>query len=383
MAHKKEVEEVEEPKNTLEALLTMKNVEYGALTISKGSSWEDDPSRIPTGIFSVDFASGGGVPLWQSTCFWGGDSAGKTTAALSALSMSQKICWRYFNLLEYCTCSLPPLKMKGFWADTENTFNKGWASSIGVDQNEYYLALADHGEQFINLSEAALRADDCGLLVIDSLAGFVPATEFDAPSEDQFIGNQAKMITRAVRRLKQRAIRERKRGHPCAIIFTNQMRKKIGVMYGDPEVMPGGHGMMHEFSLLFRCVRKSMGSEPDKKYVDSTRRVNMAQRHSFAIRKEKVLTLAGVAEFIRVREDIDSMELKKGMVDDYNTVMNYAKEYEVVYKDKGKWKVFDASSKTLAGIQSFWKKRPLEYYRAQREIIKRAKERLSGHRAST
>ena len=305
------------------------------------------------------------------------NSGGKTTAAMSALSMSQRICWRCFNLLEFCTCSEPSLEMRAFWADTENTFNKGWAQAVGADPDKYYLGLADYGEQYINLAEAALRADDCGLLVVDSLANLVPSSEFEAPSEDQFIGNQAKLITRAVRRLKQRAIREMKRGHPCAIVFTNQMRHKVGVQFGDPEIMPGGFGMKHEFSLLFRCVRKSMSGDSDKKkYVDSQRKVNMAQRHSFAIRKEKVFTLAGVGEFVRIRENMPELGLRKGMVDDYNTVMNYAKEYGVVFKEKGKWRLFDVKARTLDAIQTYWKMNPIQYLRAQREIIRNVKKRM-------
>jgi len=371
-------EEPGEEKNDLDNLLVKKNVQYGPKSVSKGSAWIDDPYRIPSGIFAVDFSAGGGVPLWQSVCLWGKDSGGKTTAAMSIMSMSQKICWRCFNLIEFCTCSLPPLQMKAFWADTENTFNKGWAKACGNDPEKYYLGLADYGEQYVNLAEAALRADDCGLLVVDSLANLVPSSEFDAPSEDQFIGNQAKLITRAVRRLKQRAIREMKRGHPCAIVFTNQMRTKIGVQFGDPEIMPGGFGMKHEFSLLFRCVRKSMGSESDtKKYVDKSRRVNMAQRHSFAIRKEKVLTLAGVGEFVRVRESMPELGLVKGMIDDYTTVMNYAKEYGIVFKEGSKWRSIGIRSQTLKGIEDYWKKNPSQYWRVQMVIVEKAKERLT------
>jgi len=141
--------------------------------------------------------------------------------------------------------------------------------------------------------------------------------------------------------------------------------------------MPGGFGMKHEFSLLFRCVRKSMGGESDtKKYVDKSRRVNMAQRHSFAIRKEKVLTLAGVGEFVRVRESMPELGLVKGMVDDYITVMNYAKEYGVVFKEGSKWRSIGIRSQTLKGIEDYWKKNPSQYWRVQMVIVEKAKERL-------
>ena len=150
-------------------------------------------------------------------------------------------------------------------------------------------------------------------------------------------------------------------------------------MFGDPETMPGGEGMKHEFSLLLRCVKKALKKEgPDAKFLDDKRKMNMAQRHSVAVRKEKVLTLAGIAEFVRVRENMPAFELQKGMIDDYTTVLTYAKEYGIVFQEKGKWRLFDHTAKKQDDIKLFWKKRPTDYFLVQREIIKRAKERLGG-----
>uniref|UniRef100_A0A6M3M0Q9 Putative RecA n=1 Tax=viral metagenome TaxID=1070528 RepID=A0A6M3M0Q9_9ZZZZ len=368
-----------EKSNLLDDLKAEAEKRYGVGTVFTGNEMKKDPPRLPTGIFSVDYAAGGGLPIWGSTCFWGPQGGGKTSMAIGAMQMVPRICWRCFNLLERCSCSEPVLKMRTMWADVEGTLDRDWAAALGANPDDYLVTLADYGEQYVNIMESALRADDCGLVVCDSLAALTPAAEFDAPSEDQFIGNQARMITRCVRKLKQRLIRERKREHPCTVLFTNQLRIKIGVMFGDNESMPGGEGMKHEFSLLLRCVKKALKKDgPDAKFLDATRKMNMAQRHSFAVRKEKVLTMAGIGEFVRVRENLPAFELQKGMIDDYTTVLTYAKEYGVVFKEKDKWRLFEHTAKKQDDIKLFWKKRPGEYFLAQQEIIKRAKERLGG-----
>lgn len=362
----------------LDDLMNSANAKYGEGTIFPGTGLPKDPPRIPIGVFAADFATAGGVPVYGSLCFWGPESAGKSSLALSVAAMSSKICWRCFNLKEWCSCSSSPLLMKVFWSDVEGTLDRKWAVDIGVDLESFVPNLSDYGEQYIDIAESALRADDCGLVVMDSLAALTPAAELEASSIDQFIGNQAKMITRAVRLLKQRLIRERKRGHPCCVVFTNQMRKKIGVMFGNPEEMPGGHGMKHEFSLLLRCVKKSLSEKDKQKFVDSSRKQDLAVRHSFSIRKEKVMTLSGVGEYVRVREPVPELELLPGMVDDFHTVMIYAKEYGVVEKDGKHWRVFDHKATKQESIKTFWKRNPSEYFRVQKEIIKRAKMRLGG-----
>jgi recombination protein RecA len=266
------------------------------------------------------------------------------------------------------------------WADVEGTLDRDWVNAIGGDPEKYSVILADYGEQYSNISDNVLKADNCGLLVVDSLAALVPAAEMEAAAEDDFYALQARMIGRMVRKLKQRLIRERKRGHPCCIIFTNQLRMKIGQKFGDPETMSGGHGMKHEFSLLLRCVKKALNETDKTKYVDKKRKKNQAIRHSFAIRKEKILTLSNVGEYIRVVENIPSLDLKKGMIDDMGTVMTYAKEYDIVRKGSGAkpWKYFDYNARTLDDIKLMWKKKDLECLHTKMEIVKRAKERLAG-----
>ena len=367
--------------STLADVMRICNDQCGPGTMFTGNDLAKDPPRLPSGVFAVDYATGGGLPLWGTTCNWGAEASGKTTLALSAAKMCQMLCWRCFNLQAYCTCSQNAIAMQAYWGDVEGTLDREWATAIGVVPEQYTIGLADYGEQHVNIADSALRADDCGLVIIDSLAAMVPASEMEAAEEDQFIGLQARMITRMVRKLKQRLIRERKRGHPCAVLFTNQVRIKIGQMFGNPETMPGGRGLQHEFSLLLRCVKKSLRKDgADGKYWVGDRNFESASRHSFAVKKAKVLTIAGIGEYVICREDLPDLKLQKGKVDDYQTVMNYAKEYGLVQKEKKGWSLTvggkTATVRLQDEIKDAWRKHSSLYHATQMAIVTAAKERL-------
>lgn len=309
------------------------------------------------------------------------NSGGKSSLGIHAMHMVDSICWRCFHLLDFCSCSTPPVRMRSLWADAEGSLDQEWAECLGARPDSYVVALADYGEQFVNIADAALRSEELGLLIVDSLASLVPEVEMEAPLEDQFYAAQARLISRTVRKLKQRLLRERKRGHLCAVLFTNQLRAKLGVTYGSNETMSGGHAMLHEFSLLLRCVRKSLDKAGvDAKYIDPKTKREMASRHAFSIKKDKVMTLAQLGEYVRLKQDVPELGLHKGQVDDFTTVLTYAKEYGVVEKNGKGWvcKVGGEVFPKLEDVKEAWVKQPSLYLETQREIIEVAKKRLRG-----
>jgi len=131
-------------------------------------------------------------------------------------------------------------------------------------------------------------------------------------------------------------IRERKREHPCVVIFINQMRKHLNVKFGSNEGQSGGHAMMHEFSLLFRCGKQTMAKDKDAKYFDSKREKYMASKHTCSIYKEKVFILSRSAKFIVIKENIPMHHLIKGQVDDCGLVVKYAQSLEFIKEAKKK-----------------------------------------------
>lgn len=341
---------------TMQGMMESVNKNYGVNTITSGVDMLGVIPRIPFGIFVADFNSGGGCPVYGTTCAWGKESSGKSTLGINLAVICNLLCWRCFKMVDFCECSQPPLRQTAYIGDTEGTWDKEWASAIGLPPESYYHGLADYGEQHINIADYALRADDCGLVVVDSLAQLIPESEMDAPLEDKFIGQQALLITRMVRKLKQRLIRERKRGHPCIIFFVNQLRNKIGVIYGSNETMSGGQGLKHEFSLLFRCnklaLKKSGG--PDTKYYDTDRQLDMAGRHNIGIYKNKVAVLGSSGEYVRCTENVPELGLHKGQVDDINTVLSVAKDYDMFAKRGNKYVAGDFEFDKVQDAKDFF-----------------------------
>lgn len=365
---------------TLEDIMAATNKTCGEGTMFKGTGLARDPHRLPFGVFAVDFATGGGVPVWGTMCLWGKESGGKSSLALNAIKMAQLICWRCFCLKDYCQCSQSPVEMDSVYADIEGTLDRTWAHEIGADPTRYHVVLADYAEQYANIADNVLKADNCGLLIVDSLAALTPEAEMEKAAEDDFYALQARVIGRMVRKLKQRLIVERKRNHPCTILFINQMRMKVGIVFGSPESMPGGWGMKHEFSIVLRIVKSSL-KDPDKKYIPAGSKKDPIARFSFSIKKEKVLTLAGVGEFVRVLEPLPDRSLKPGMIADQQTVLTYAKEYGIVSKSgsKGKpWRFLKYNARTLDDVMTAWLKKDSLYLHTQMEIVRLAKGRLRG-----
>lgn len=371
---------------SLDEVMGRINKKFGEKTMILGSQRPKDPPRLPFGVFLADFVTGGGIPIWQTVCGWGADSSGKTLLGIKAMRSAALMCWKCFHPKIYCKCpGKKALSMKSVYLGAEGMLDKIWAKDCGVDPESFIETNCDFGEQYIDVADESLKSQECGLIIFDSLAALVPEAEMEASASDQFIGKQASMIGRAVRRLKTRLLMEMKKDHPCTIYFINQMRSKIGVMFGSPDWMPGGWAMRHEFSLLLKLVKKSLakGKEgkkgADDAYFDGERAKEQASRHSFEIKKEKVLTLAGSGEFVIIKENLENLGLRRGMVDDFNVMMRMAEEYEVVKKDSKGWKYFNFNAKTHDNIKNVWRENPSEYIRCTQEIVKRAKERLKGN----
>jgi RecA/RadA recombinase len=353
------------------------NKKFGVNTATFCASHQPDPNRIPSGVFPIDFITGGGIPVWHSTCLWGSFKSGKSSLAGDFISMSQKICWKCFRMEKECICSTPALKMKAAIENIEGTMNPLWYSRIGVNIEELVAIEADYGEQYSDIAEAVLSSDDCGLLVVDSLAALVPSVEMEGSAEDDYYANQAKLIGRMVRRLKQRLIREKKRGHPCAILFINQMRTNLKVKFGNPESQSGGFQMMHEYSLLLRVAKISENAQDKNRFKKSDDSASAGiARHSVSVKSNKVTILAKSAEFVRATECFSDLSLMPGQADDLKVLMDYAKRFDIIRKEGNKWKFFNLNANTLSDIENVLRKVPEQRMKTTRSIIEASKKEL-------
>ncbi len=197
---------------------------------------------IPTGALSLDIALGiGGIPRGRITEIYGPESSGKTTLALHVVAEAQK--------------------MGGVAAfiDMEHALDPAYAERIGVDVDNLLISQPDTGEQALEIAEALIRSGAVDVVVIDSVAALVPRAEIEGDMGDASVGMQARLMSQALRKLTG-AIKQTN----TAVIFTNQLRQKIGVMFGNPETTPGGLALKFYASVrldIRRIQSIKVGSE--------------------------------------------------------------------------------------------------------------------------
>src|SRR5438477_3355598 len=176
---------------------------------------------IPTGAISIDYALGvGGVPRGRVVEIFGPESSGKTTLALQVIAEAQK------------------LGGMAAFVDAEHALDAPYAQKLGVDIDNLLLSQPDNGEQALEIVEVLVRSNGVDVVVVDSVAALVPKAEIEGEMGDSFVGLQARLMSQALRKLAG-AINKSN----TSVIFINQLREKIGVMYGSPEVTPGGRAL--------------------------------------------------------------------------------------------------------------------------------------------
>jgi recombination protein RecA len=195
---------------------------YGAgAVIEVGKQAAAEVEVIPTGALSLDLALGaGGLPRGRIVEVYGPESSGKTTLTYHAIAEAQRSGAR---------CA---------FIDAEQAFDRAYATAIGVEVDSLLLCQPDHGEQALEVADLLARSGEVALIVIDSVAALVPRAELEATMDEQQVGLQARMMSKGLRKLTAHL---RESGTTC--LFTNQLREKVGVIYGPRETQPGGRAL--------------------------------------------------------------------------------------------------------------------------------------------
>lgn len=212
----------------LDMALTQIEKQFGKGSIMKlGESTHMNIEVIPTGALELDIATGvGGIPRGRVIEIFGPESSGKTTLALHVIAEAQKA------------------GGTAAFIDAENALDPVYASKLGVDIDNLLVSQPDTGEQALEITEALVRSGAIDVIVIDSVAALVPRAEIEGEMGDSHVGLQARLMSQALRKLSG-AINK---SHTCAI-FINQLREKIGVMFGNPETTPGGRALKFYASM--------------------------------------------------------------------------------------------------------------------------------------
>jgi recombination protein RecA len=227
----------------LEAVLQDIEKQFGKGAVMKlGDSSKHEIDVVSTGSLSLDIALGiGGYPKGRIIEIYGPESSGKTTFALHAISEVQKLGGR------------------AAFIDAEHSLDPNYASKLGVNINELLLSQPDNGEQALEICEALVRSGAINIIVIDSVAALVPQAEIEGEMGDSHVGLQARLMSQALRKLSGVINKTN-----TIAIFINQLREKVGVMFGNPEVTPGGRALKFYSSIrldIRRSEQIKMGSE--------------------------------------------------------------------------------------------------------------------------
>ena len=207
----------------LDAAISQIEKQYGKGSIMKlgDTSNQMQVETVPTGSLSLDIALGqGGLPKGRIIEIYGPESSGKTTVALHAVAEVQKAGG-----------------IAGF-IDAEHALDPVYAKNIGVDIDNLYISQPDNGEQALEITETMVRSGAVDIVIVDSVAALVPKAEIDGDMGDSHVGLQARLMSQALRKLTAVISKSN-----CIVIFINQLREKVGVMFGSPETTTGGRAL--------------------------------------------------------------------------------------------------------------------------------------------
>ncbi|MCI9177244.1 MAG: recombinase RecA [Clostridia bacterium] len=244
-----------EKMKALEAALGQIEKQFGKGSVMKlGDFSAMNVEAIPTGALSLDIALGiGGIPRGRIIEVFGPESSGKTTIALHIIAEAQK------------------MGGEAAFIDAEHALDPVYAKHLGVDIDNLIVSQPDTGEQALEIAEALVRSGALDIIVVDSVAALVPKAEIDGDMGDSHVGLQARLMSQALRKLAG-VINKSK----CVIVFINQLREKVGVMFGNPETTPGGRALKFYASVRLD-IRRIESLKQDGEVIGNRTRVKVVK----------------------------------------------------------------------------------------------------------
>lgn len=242
-------------KQALETAIAQIEKQYGKGSIMRMGDNISNMSveTVPTGSISLDIALGGGLPRGRIVEIYGPEASGKTTLALHSVAEIQK----QGGIAGY--------------VDAEHALDPVYARNIGVDIDDLYISQPDSGEQALEITETMVRSGAVDIVVVDSVAALVPKAEIEGDMGDAHVGLQARLMSQALRKLTSAISNSR-----CIVIFINQLREKVGIVFGNPETTTGGRALKY-YSSVRLDVRRIDGIKQNGSIIGNRTRVKVVK----------------------------------------------------------------------------------------------------------
>lgn len=271
---------------------------HGAMTIDVMKNFKYEPvEAISTGSLGLDLAIGcGGFPKGRIVELWGLEAAGKTLLTLSAIGNAQ----RNGEVAAFI--------------DAEHAFNKDFAKSLGVNMDDLVYSTPDYGEQALEIVEALVESGEVSIVVVDSVSALVPKAEYEGEMGQSHVGVQARMMGQALRKLTPKV----SKSNTC-VIFINQIREKVGIMFGDPRTTSGGNALKFYASLRLEARKVGVIKKGEQQ---------IGHRMGVTVKKNKVGVPFKEAEFDILYEG--------GGIDRVGEILDFAVEADIV-EQNGAW----------------------------------------------
>ncbi len=328
------------------------NTDYGTKLVNVGIKWSEH-GRVPTGWFPFDLATGGGFPMGGISLVYGPESSLKTSLAMRAVGQCQKI--------------YPDLKC--VLLDLEAAYDPSWGEKLGVDNEKLIYTIPSYAEQAVDVCAALLQAEDVGCIVVDSIAAMAPENELVSSAEKASVGGASLLVGKFYRKVTQIIGTQLQQDRFPLLICINQIRSKVGVMYGNPETMPGGIALKFGSKMTIRLY----GKDKDDKKIHPA--MPAWKEVTGEIKKFKTSITSKSFKFDMGAVNVPKKGVMQGQVDSWNTVSTYLKKYGWLGQEKpGKpWVLLgEHKFKTLKECRAYIDENPELRRDLERKIIERA-----------
>jgi protein RecA len=324
------------------AVVTAVKKKYGDHSVLPAEEALDkEASYIPTGVFQLDYALGGGWRVGGIHTLYGHKSTCKSTTLFRTIGEAQKLCGNCWVSQDTCECDDPREPVIAY-IDVEGAVDKDWAGRF-LQLDKMLLSVPEHAEQALMVSEALLRSEKCDIIIIDSIAFMTPTKEIEESIEKEMPGVQARLVGKGIRKFAAALNDATSRlGKRPTIFFTNQIRMKLGVMFGNPETTPGGNAP----GFASWTEVKTKGG---KYKMDEKEETAIYADFGFTIDKSKQGGAKSSYDFRVILADTDTKQF--GDLYDEDFILDHAERKKLITGGGASWRCLDRQFRKKSDIE--------------------------------